>query len=49
MPNSVDTGQYNAAPRGKQARPTAGMLYSTSAAKGAAVMTAASGRAIEPS
>jgi glycosyltransferase involved in cell wall biosynthesis len=41
VPNSVDTGQYNAPARGKQARPTAGMLYSTSAAKGAEVAVAA--------
>jgi len=37
VPNSVDTGQYNAPPRGKQARPTAGMLYATSATKGVGV------------
>jgi glycosyltransferase involved in cell wall biosynthesis len=41
VPNSVDTGQYNAPPRGKQARPTAGMLYATIAAKGADVAVAA--------
>jgi glycosyltransferase involved in cell wall biosynthesis len=41
VPNSVDTGQYKAPPRGKQARPTAGMLYSTSTTKGADVAAAA--------
>ena len=41
VPNSVDSGQYNAPARGRQARPTAGMLYSTSAAKGADVAVAA--------
>jgi len=41
VPNSVDTGQYNAPPRGKQARPTVGMLYATSATKGADVAVAA--------
>ena len=41
VPNSVDTGQYHAPPRGKQARPTAGMLYATSATKGADVAVAA--------
>ena len=30
VPNSVDMGQFNAPPRGKQARPTVGLLYSTS-------------------
>jgi glycosyltransferase involved in cell wall biosynthesis len=41
VPNSVDTAQFRAPPRGKQARPTAGMLYSTSPAKGADVAVAA--------
>jgi len=41
VPNSVDTGQFHAAERGKQARPTAGMLYTTFHAKGAAVSLAA--------
>jgi glycosyltransferase involved in cell wall biosynthesis len=41
VPNSVDTDRYNAPPRGRQARPTAGMLYATSATKGADVAVAA--------
>jgi glycosyltransferase involved in cell wall biosynthesis len=41
VPNSVDTGQFHAAERGKQARPTAGMLYTTFHAKGADVSLAA--------
>jgi glycosyltransferase involved in cell wall biosynthesis len=41
VPNSVDTAQFNAPPRGKQARPTVGMLYTTIAAKGADVAIAA--------
>jgi glycosyltransferase involved in cell wall biosynthesis len=34
VPNSVDTDQFNAPPRGKQAVPTVGMLYSTTPFKG---------------
>jgi glycosyltransferase involved in cell wall biosynthesis len=41
VPNSVDTAQFNAPPRGRQARPTAGMLYSTIPAKGADLALAA--------
>jgi glycosyltransferase involved in cell wall biosynthesis len=41
VPCSVDTGQFNAPPRGKQVRPTAGMLYTTMPAKGADVAVAA--------
>jgi glycosyltransferase involved in cell wall biosynthesis len=32
-PNSVDTAQFHAPPRGKQARPTVGLIYSTPATK----------------
>lgn len=41
VPNSVDTEQFHAPARGKQARPTAGMLYSTFHPKGADVSLAA--------
>jgi glycosyltransferase involved in cell wall biosynthesis len=41
VPNSVDTAQFNAPLRGKQARPTAGMLYTTIRAKGVDVAVAA--------
>jgi glycosyltransferase involved in cell wall biosynthesis len=41
VPNSVDTAQYHAPPRGRQARPTVGMLYSALRAKGADVAVAA--------
>jgi glycosyltransferase involved in cell wall biosynthesis len=41
VPNSVDTTQFHALARGKQARPTAGMLYTTFHAKGADVSLAA--------
>ena len=41
VPNSVDTGQFHAPERGKQARPTVGMLYTTFHAKGADVSLAA--------
>jgi glycosyltransferase involved in cell wall biosynthesis len=41
VPNSIDTRQYHAPPRGKQARPTVGMLYATNATKGADVAVAA--------
>jgi glycosyltransferase involved in cell wall biosynthesis len=34
VPNSVDTAQFHAAPRGRQAHPTVGMLYATFHAKG---------------
>jgi glycosyltransferase involved in cell wall biosynthesis len=34
IPNSVDTGQFNAPPRGKQATPAVGFSYSTQAIKG---------------
>jgi len=34
VPNSVDTAQFHAAPRGRQARPTVGMLYAWFHAKG---------------
>jgi glycosyltransferase involved in cell wall biosynthesis len=37
VPNSVDTAQFHAPRRGRQARPTVGMMYSTIAAKGADV------------
>jgi len=37
VPNSVDTEQFHAPERGRQARPTAGMLYTTFHAKGADV------------
>ena len=43
VPNSVDTAQFNAPPRGRQARPTVGMLYSTIPAKGADLALAALG------
>jgi glycosyltransferase involved in cell wall biosynthesis len=41
VPNSVDTAHFRAPPRGKQPRPTVGMLYSTLPAKGADVAVAA--------
>jgi glycosyltransferase involved in cell wall biosynthesis len=41
VPNSVDTEQFHAPERGKQARPTAGMMYSTFHAKGADISLAA--------
>jgi glycosyltransferase involved in cell wall biosynthesis len=41
VPNSVDPLQFNAPPRGRQARPTAGVLYTTIPAKGAEVAVAA--------
>jgi glycosyltransferase involved in cell wall biosynthesis len=41
IPNSVDTQQFNAPPRGKQAAPTIGMLYSTVHTKGVDVALAA--------
>ena len=34
VPNSVDKRQFQAPPRGKQARPTVGILYATIPAKG---------------
>ncbi len=34
VPNSVEVGQFHAAPRGKQARPTVGFMYSTREQKG---------------
>jgi glycosyltransferase involved in cell wall biosynthesis len=34
VPNSVDTVQFHAPPRGKQARPTVGLLYTAIPAKG---------------
>lgn len=34
VPNSVDTAQFHAPPRGRQARPTVGMLYARFHAKG---------------
>lgn len=34
IPNSVDTAQFHAPPRGKRAAPTVGMLYSSLALKG---------------
>jgi glycosyltransferase involved in cell wall biosynthesis len=34
IPNSVDTTQFHAPERGKQSRPTIGLLYNTSALKG---------------
>jgi len=47
VPNSVDTGQFNAPPRGKQATPTVGMLYHDDRLKGADVAIAAFNRAAE--
>jgi glycosyltransferase involved in cell wall biosynthesis len=41
VPNSVDTGQFRAPARGRQARPTVGMLYATIPAKGVDVAVAA--------
>lgn len=41
VPNSVDTDQFHAPARGKQARPTVGMLYTTFHAKGVDVSLAA--------
>ena len=41
VPNSVDTALFHAPPRGRQARPTVGMLYSTIPAKGADLALAA--------
>jgi glycosyltransferase involved in cell wall biosynthesis len=41
VPNSVDTRQFEAPPRGKQARPTVGILYATIPAKGIDVAVAA--------
>ncbi len=41
VPNSVDTHHFCAPPRGRQPRPTLGMLYSTLRAKGADVAVAA--------
>jgi glycosyltransferase involved in cell wall biosynthesis len=40
VPNSVDTNQFYAPPRGKQAVPTVGMLYTDSHVKGADVALA---------
>jgi len=44
VPNSVDTEQFHAPARGKQARPTVGMLYSTLHTKGGDVSLAALAR-----
>ena len=41
VPNSVDSAQFFAAPRGKQSVPTFGFIYSTSGFKGLNVMLAA--------
>ncbi|WP_165405189.1 glycosyltransferase family 4 protein [Bradyrhizobium genosp. SA-3] len=41
IPNSVDTGQFHASPRGKRDRPTVGMLYSTLHLRGVDVSLAA--------
>jgi glycosyltransferase involved in cell wall biosynthesis len=41
VPNSVDSHHFRAPPRGKQPRPTVGMLYSAMPAKGADVAVAA--------
>jgi glycosyltransferase involved in cell wall biosynthesis len=41
VPNSVDTNQFHAPPRGKQAVPTVGMLYARLPVKGADVALAA--------
>lgn len=41
VPNSVDTAQFHAAERGKNARPTVGMLYAGHHAKGVHVCVAA--------
>jgi glycosyltransferase involved in cell wall biosynthesis len=41
VPNSVDSHHFRAPPRGKQQRPTVGMLYSAMPAKGADVAVAA--------
>jgi glycosyltransferase involved in cell wall biosynthesis len=37
VPNSVDTDQFHAPPRGRQTAPTVGMLYSTTPFKGCAL------------
>lgn len=41
IPNSVDTTQFNAPPRGKQSVPTVGLLYATTHLKGIDVSIAA--------
>ncbi len=38
VPNSVDTEQFHAPPRGRQATPTVGLIYSTQAIKGCDIM-----------
>jgi glycosyltransferase involved in cell wall biosynthesis len=45
VPNSVDTDQFHAPPRGRQAKPTVGMLYSTTRFKGCEVSLEAIARA----
>ena len=45
VPNSVDTDQFHAPPRGRQQQPTVGMLYSATKFKGAQVSLEAIGRA----
>jgi glycosyltransferase involved in cell wall biosynthesis len=47
VPNSVDTAQFYAAPRGRQTRPTVGMLYGWFHAKGVDVAVSALMRARE--
>lgn len=41
VPNAVCTEQFDAPPRGKQPRPTVGMVYSTAPCKGCDIMIAA--------
>ncbi len=45
VPNAVDTDQFHAPPRGKQARPTVGLMYADSPFKGADLALAAFAKA----
>lgn len=45
IPNAVDTEQFHAPPRGKQARPTVGLMYADSNFKGADLALAAFAKA----
>jgi glycosyltransferase involved in cell wall biosynthesis len=47
VPNSVDTDQFNAPPRGRQSSPTVGLLYSTTRFKGCDVSLEALRRVAE--
>jgi glycosyltransferase involved in cell wall biosynthesis len=47
VPNSVDTDQFHAPPRGRQAHPTVGLLYSTVKWKGVDVSLKAIDRVVE--